>query len=142
MIDPINLIPAAATLLFGSIAAWTDWHEGSIYDGTTIPMMGLGLLISIFLFVMAPILLLIQLVITVLIFFAGKWLMTKGGVGGGDIKLLMGYNLIYPFSALVILPLALLFATILTLGQRPEYVRLGPLALISFLLILIIDIIF
>lgn len=81
-------------LIACGVAAYTDHKTGYIYDWVSYPLIAIGLLINIFTLSFYSILSI--LVTTVLIYLIGLIFYKLGKIGGGDIKLFMGINLILP----------------------------------------------
>lgn len=92
----INILYLRITVLLIAcgIAAYTDHKTGYINDWVSYPLIAIGLLINIFTLGFYTILSI--LATTALIYLIGLIFYKLGKIGGGDIKLFMGINLILP----------------------------------------------
>lgn len=91
-----------ANILAGTLAAYTDWKTGYIYDWITYPLIIVGLIISLLTGQW------IGLVFGAAIYVLGVLAYRTGKIGGGDIKLLAGMALVQPIYAGMIFPFAVL----------------------------------
>ncbi|MFA6268911.1 MAG: A24 family peptidase [archaeon] len=98
------LLQQAALLLGTTLGAVTDAKTGYIYDWITIPMIIIGLLISIILQQWN------NLIIGVGLFFILYLVYKLGKLGGGDVKLFVGIALLNPYNDFVFLATIMLFA--------------------------------
>ena len=135
MIELVLFIPIGVALILGFIAAYTDKNEAAIYDGTTLPMIGIGIISSLLIFYNSLWMLAFLFLSTLVLFIGGKILNKKGALGGGDVKLMMGYNLLFPFSAFAIFPISMVIGLILHFKDLNQYIRLGPIAFASFVIV-------
>lgn len=100
-------------LIACGVAAYTDHKTGYIYDWISIPLIIIGLIINIFSMSLYP--LLTTIGITVAIYLIGLIFYNLGKLGGGDIKLFMGINLILPyFNGELFFLWVLIFASMLS----------------------------
>ena len=100
-------------LIACGIAAYTDHKTGYIYDWVSYPLMAIGLIINIFTLSLYSILSI--LATTALIYLIGLIFYKFGKIGGGDIKLFMGINLILPtFKSEPFFLWTLIFASMLS----------------------------
>lgn len=98
----IPQIQFAANILAGIIAAYTDWKTGYIYDWITYPLIGLGIVLSVFTGQW------MGLVFGGVIYGLGIVAYKTGKIGGGDIKFLAGVALVQPIYAGMIFPFSVL----------------------------------
>jgi len=101
MIDLLLIIKFCILLVAAGIGAYTDYKTGYIYNWITFPLIVIGLLFLIFESFIFPILgyiyFLKVLLYTAIIYGVGYLFYYFGKLGGGDIKLFLGINLLIPF---------------------------------------------
>ncbi len=98
----LEQIAFGANMIAGAAAAYTDWKTGYIYDYITYPLIGLGIVLSLFTGQW------LGLVMGGAIYGMGILAYRTGKIGGGDIKLLAGIALVQPLYQGMIFPLAVL----------------------------------
>lgn len=115
-------------LASGTISAYTDHKTGEIPNQLTLPLIGLGIVLSVLNQTWS------YFAIGLLVFFLATMAYQKNVMGGGDIKLLTGMALIqgpYIFAFMMLGGLAALTYMIL---KKKEQTTLGPFLLIGVLL--------
>jgi len=85
-------IKIAIILLVTLISAITDLKTGYIFDYITYPFIGIGFIFAILSHTFIQ-----SIILSLIIFIFGYLLYLKGGIGGGDIKLLSGIPLYIPY---------------------------------------------
>jgi len=88
----LTLVRAALAVLGTTIAAYTDWKTGYIYDKLTYPLIAAGVLLNLLEFDVwkfAPAA--VVLAFGYALYYAGK-------IGGGDVKLFAGLGLLVPYT--------------------------------------------
>lgn len=115
------------------IAAWIDWKRRIIPDWLTLPLIGVAVLYHLFIGNLLVSILSGVFVLVVLLVLA---MATKGGIGGGDIKLLtflaiaIGFPMIGTLIMISFL-MAILFAKIMNRKEVP----LAPAILLGFIIV-------
>jgi len=95
------------TLLVGTlVGAYTDYKTGYIYDWITVPMVLIGVILSIVLGQW------LNIIVGIVLFFGLYLLYRAGKIGGGDVKLFTGIALLNPFNSIEFLASVFLFSTI------------------------------
>lgn len=88
-------------IVFSGIAAWTDYKTGYIYNWITFPLIVIGFLFLIFesfLYNALGYLYFLKVIlITAIIYGVGYLFYYYGKLGGGDVKLFLGINLLLPY---------------------------------------------
>lgn len=88
-------------LVASGIGAWTDYKTGYIYNWITFPLIVIGFLFLLFESFIYPSLgylyFLKVIVITAIIYGVGYLFYYYGKLGGGDVKLFLGLNLLLPY---------------------------------------------
>ncbi|MFH0906584.1 MAG: A24 family peptidase [archaeon] len=95
MFDLILIIRIVILLIACSIAAYTDHKSGYIYNSLSYSLIIIALILDIFTFPFSKLLEVIG--ISVIIYLVGYLIYYLGKIGGGDIKLFIGINLILPY---------------------------------------------
>ncbi len=134
MVSVLLILLWAFTIAFTYFSARTDSEEGKIFDGTTLPMIGLGVLISLFWQNY------INIGIMILIYIIGLIANRLKYLGGGDVKLLMGIQALIPMivgipTVVFILVISGISFIVISFakGIDERYARMGGLALVSLL---------
>lgn len=128
-------------IFVGSIfltAAYIDWKSGNIPDQLTLSFVIVGIILSLFRWMPEP------FIMAFLIYILGGYLFQKQ-IGGGDVKLLMGLQLVQPtwnghplalnvfFLGLIICFLFMVLPNKLLKG-KDSVVRFGPFLFLGLLL--------
>jgi Flp pilus assembly protein protease CpaA len=101
MIDLILIIKIVILLITTGVAAYTDYKTGYIYNWISFPLIIIGFLFLIFESFIFPVFgtyyFLKVLIITGIIYGIGYLFYYFGKLGGGDVKLFLGINLLIPY---------------------------------------------
>ncbi len=98
----LEQIAFGVNIVAGTLAAYTDWKTGYIYDWITYPLIGIGIILSLVTGQWWG------LVFGGIIYALGMLAYRTGKIGGGDIKLLAGLALVQPTFNGMIFPFAVL----------------------------------
>jgi len=98
----ILVLKIALALIATAIAAYTDHKTGLIQNWLTYPLIGVGLLITVFESFLSVntfgwIYFADVLAIGILIYLIGYFMYKYGKLGGGDVKLFLGLHLLIPY---------------------------------------------
>lgn len=131
----IPLLQWAVALWGTAYSAKTDYEDKKIYDGTTLTMMGIGLILLLFSWNLLPIL------FAVIVLGIGKLANQRGLMGGGDVKLLIGIQLLVPWiygipSSLFVVAIGSLMFLVFSLLQPDKkitHARFGIWAFVALI---------
>jgi Flp pilus assembly protein protease CpaA len=125
----ILILKIILVLIATGIAAYTDYKTGLIHNWLTYPLMVIGLLILVYESFISPASLGVGYMLTVIfigiiIYGIGYFMYKYGKLGGGDIKLFLGINLVLPYYLGQVTILWLLIIASLLSGQTVIYLFL------------------
>ena len=87
----LSLVRAATVVIASGVGAYTDHRTGYIFDWTTLPLIGLGLVLN------AVEQEFLGIGMAVVVFILGYIFYYTGKLGGGDLKLYTGITMMLPF---------------------------------------------